>query len=77
MGSGYWMKIELYRGGVAINNHTQSGYILAHDGDGIALDLYRANHRGTVQKGISQTIMSEPTVGVIEIERIPCDEMEI
>ena len=49
-----------------INNATKKGYIEAYPGDGIDLSTRPKNHRGTVQKGISQTIKTSCDVGVVE-----------
>lgn len=51
------------------NNSENVPYLEAFDGDGIDLRLNRANHRGTVKHGISQTIKTNAECGVIEIER--------
>ena len=45
----------------------------AYDGDGIDLGLNRANHRGTVKRGISHTIKTEIDCGVIEIGNLQTD----
>ncbi len=48
---------------IAIKNATKQGYLLAEEGDGIDIAT-RKGHRGTVQKGIAQTIKTEIDVGV-------------
>ena len=40
---------------------------MASDGDGIDISPRMIYHRGTVQKGMSQTIKTSCDVGVIEI----------
>lgn len=52
---------------VPIKNGTKVGYEYAYDGDGIDLGLNRANHRGTVQHGMCQTIKAGMDNGVIEM----------
>lgn len=49
-----------------INNATKKGYLEAEPGDGIDLSTRPKNHRGTVQKEMSQTIQTEITVGVVD-----------
>ena len=39
-----------------IKNATKQGYLKADEGDGIDISTRMQYHRGTVQKGISQTI---------------------
>lgn len=51
---------------IMINNATKKGYTEAHPGDGIDLSTRPKNHRGTVQKGISQTIKTTCDVGVVD-----------
>ena len=55
-------------GGIPIRNATKKGYLMAKDGDGIDISTRPKNHRGTVQKGISQTIKTENDIGVLEIK---------
>ena len=42
------------------------GYTMASEGDGIDISPRMIYHRGTVQKGMSQTIKTSCDVGVIE-----------
>lgn len=42
--------------GIPIRNNTKLGYLIADVGDGIDIGSRMAQHRGTVQKEISQTI---------------------
>ena len=44
------------------------GYTMAAEGDGIDISSRMEYHRGTVQKGMSQTIQTTCEVGVIEFE---------
>ena len=52
---------------VLIKNATQQGYLEAEEGDGIDISTRMHHHRGTVQKGLSQTIttMGGENVGVL------------
>lgn len=51
--------------GLPIKNKTKKGYIIAEIGDGIDISKRMIFHRGTVQKGISQTITTQINVGVL------------
>lgn len=51
-----------------IKNKTKCGYLEAEVGDGIDISGRMKYHRGTVQKGISQTITTKANVGVLTIE---------
>ena len=53
---------------IPIKNRTKKGYLMASDGDGIDISPRMIYHRGTVQKGMSQTIKTSCDVGVIEIK---------
>ena len=53
---------------IPIKNRTKKGYLMASDGDGIDILPRMIYHRGTVQKGMSQTIKTSCDVGVIEIK---------
>ena len=69
MAKRHWMILNLqWRGGVLVKDSTKKGYAIAYDGDGIDLGLNRANHRGTVKKGLSHTLKTEIDCGVIEIK---------
>jgi DNA (cytosine-5)-methyltransferase 1 len=48
-----------------IKNATQKGYLDAYEGDGVDISSRIETHRGTVQKGISQTIKTSIDVGVV------------
>lgn len=50
---------------LAIKNATKKGYLEATDGDGIDISSRMEHHRGTVQKGKSQTLTTQCEVGVI------------
>lgn len=52
---------------IAIKNATKQGYLEAEIGDGVDISSRMNKHRGTVQKGLSQTIttMGGANVGVV------------
>ena len=52
--------------GVAIKNNNSKGYAIAQKGDGIDISSRMQYHRGTVQKGLSQTIKTACEVGVLD-----------
>lgn len=54
-----------------IKNATKQGFLEAHEGDGIDISSRMQYHRGTVQLGKAQTILSNAGGGVIvkEIEQ--------
>ena len=54
-------------GGVMIKNNNSKGYEVAHEGDGIDISSRMEYHRGTVQKGLSQTLtcVGGENVGVV------------
>ena len=54
-------------GMILIKNKTKKGYLEAEDGDGIDISSRMESHRGTVQKGMAQTIttMGGENVGVV------------
>lgn len=58
------------RGGLPIRNATKLGYLLAYEGDGIDIGQRMKYHRGTVQKGMSQTLKTQCDVGTIQNMRI-------
>jgi len=60
--------IERERERVPIKNKTSLGYLYAYDGDGIDISPRMEYHRGTVQRGMAQTIKTSCDVGVIEFE---------
>lgn len=53
---------------ITIREATKQGYKLAEKGDGIDVGGRMAYHRGTVQKGVSQTIKTQCDVGVVVSE---------
>lgn len=57
--------------GVVVKNATKQGYLVAEEGDGIDISTRMESHRGTVQKGIAQTIttMGGENVGVVVKEK--------
>jgi len=52
------------KGGLPIIEDNKQGYRLAQDGDGIDISNRMTSHRGTVQKGIIQTIQANSIQGV-------------
>lgn len=52
-------------GGIPIVEATKKGYKVATEGDGIDIGGRMKNHRGTVQKGLAQTIKTGCDVGVV------------
>ena len=52
---------------IAIKNATEKGYLEAEEGDGIDISTRMENHRGTVQKGLAQTLtcVGGENVGVV------------
>lgn len=59
---------------IPIKNNSKHGYLLAEDGDSIDLGVGRANHRGSVKKGIAHTLKTEMDVGVMELKKENLDE---
>lgn len=51
--------------GIPIVEATKKGYKVAHDGDGVDIGGRMASHRGTVQKGLAQTLKTNCDVGVV------------
>ena len=51
-----------------IKNNTKQGYLIAEDGDGVYTNI--TNKRGTVQKGMIQTITQRQDLGVVLDETI-------
>ena len=53
--------------GIPIKNATKKGYLIAEEGDGVDISGRMEYHRGTVQKGITQTITTAggTNVGVV------------
>ena len=48
-----------------IKNATEKGYLEAYEGDGVDISSRMESHRGTVQKGIAQTIKTAIEVGIV------------
>ena len=44
---------------IPIKNATKKGYLLAEDGDGVDISGRMEYHRGTVQKGLTQTLTTK------------------
>lgn len=53
---------------VPIKNATEQGYLLAEDGDGVDISGRMQYHRGTVQKGLAQTINTQGTDGGVVVK---------
>ena len=51
---------------IAIKNNNSKGFAIAESGDGIDISSRMQHHRGTVQKGLSQTLDTQCNVGVID-----------
>ena len=51
--------------GIPIVEATKKGYKVAHDGDGVDIGGRMNSHRGTVQKGLAQTLKTDCDVGVV------------
>lgn len=64
---------------VPIKNNNSKGYELATDGDGIDISGRMQYHRGTVQKGLAQTLstMGGNDVGVVVEERFTENELKL
>lgn len=62
------ISFEEMRGGLLIKNKTKKGYLIAHLYDGIDISKRMIYHRGTVQKGIAQTITTQISVGVVVLD---------
>ena len=64
---------------IAIKNATEKGYLLAEDGDGIDISTRMETHRGTVQKGLAQTLtcVGGENVGVVvsNMKEQLCDDL--
>lgn len=65
---------------IPIRNATKEGYLLAEDGDGIDISTRIETHRGTVQKGLAQTLSTKggENVGVVvkgELKQELCDNL--
>lgn len=65
-GVGKWHTLLGVEGGVMIKNNNSKGYAIAQSGDGIDISSRMQHHRGTVQKGMSQTLDTQCNVGVID-----------
>lgn len=59
-----------------IKNATKKGFLEAHEGDGVDISSRMESHRGTVQKGMAQTIttMGGENVGVVIKEKTSKDD---
>ena len=64
LGNGF--RFDPFEREIPIKNRTKKGYLMASDGDGIDISPRMIYHRGTVQKGMSQTIKTSCDVGVKE-----------
>ena len=65
------LKLKTNGGGLLIKNATKQGYLEANVGDGIDISTRMETHRGTVQKGTSQTLTCQGgnNVGVVVNEK--------
>lgn len=59
-----------YNSGLPIHNATKLGYLIANEGDGIDISNRIKNHRGTVQKGMVQTLKTHCDIGTLQNMRI-------
>ena len=57
--------------GIPIVEATKKGYKVAHDGDGVDIGGRMTSHRGTVQKGLAQTIKTDCDIGVVVQDEKP------
>lgn len=65
LASGNHNGIVISTNAIPIKNATKQGYLLAEKGDGVDIGGRMKHHRGTVQKGMCQTIKTVADVGVI------------
>ena len=68
----YYLSNELpdnYDLSILIKNATKKGYLEAYEGDGIDISSRMQYHRGTVQRGMIQTLDTQATKGVVVSER--------
>lgn len=65
-------------GMILVKNATKKGYLEAHEGDGIDISSRMDSHRGTVQKGMAQTITTAggENVGVVIKKNIPNENLK-
>ena len=66
--------------GIPIVEATKKGYKVAHDGDGVDIGGRMTSHRGTVQKGLAQTLKTDCDVGVVvksspNLKEILCNDL--
>ena len=66
--------------GIPIVEATRKGYKVAHDGDGVDIGGRMTSHRGTVQKGLAQTLKTDCDVGVVvksspNLKEILCNDL--
>ena len=57
--------------GIPIVEATKKGYKVAHDGDGVDIGGRMNTHRGTVQKGLAQTLKTDCDIGVVVKDEKP------
>lgn len=53
------------RTAIMVRNNNSKGYLEAHEGDGIDMSTRMHHHRGTVQKGVSQTLTTQADIGIV------------
>lgn len=61
----YTSGMQLVYDTLPIKNATSKGYLIAENGDGIDISGRMQYHRGTVQKGMAQTLTTQSNVGVV------------
>ena len=64
--------------GILIKNATKQGYLIAEDGDGVDISTRMEYHRGTVQKGMTQTLTTmggENNGVVVNMKKKLCNEL--
>jgi len=54
---------------IKVKNNTKKGYLEARDGDGIDISSRMEYHRGTVQKGKAQTLLTTNAGGVVVMDK--------
>lgn len=57
--------------GIPIVEATKKGYKVAYDGDGVDIGGRMKSHRGTVQKGLAQTLKTDCDIGVVVEDEKP------
>lgn len=55
---------------ILIKNATKKGYLEAYEGDGVDISSRMQHHRGTIQRGMIQTLDTQATKGVVVKDEI-------